>query len=92
MDDEIVLHWDEEEQCYLDSKLNPWFNGENIPCCYPRLFKKWAEQFANNYMNEAGEDGHIEMDGMIDQTLASLHPYFAEGIECVRSMNSIWYA
>lgn len=92
MDNEITLRWDEEEQCYLDSKLNPWFNGENIPSSYPSFFKKWAEHFVNICMNEAGEDGHIEMDSVIDQTLASLHPAFAEGIKKVRSMNSIWYA
>lgn len=92
MDNEIILHWNEKNQCYFDDKMNPWFSGEKMPFVYPWRFNEYAEQFVNNYMNEAGEDGHIEMDGMIDETLASLHPNFAKGIKLLRSMNSIWYA
>lgn len=92
MDSEITLHWNEKEQCYFDDKMNPWFNGESIPCVYPRLFYEYAKRFAEQRKNRACEAGHIEMDNEIDETLASLHPAFAEGIRILRSMENIWYA
>lgn len=92
MNDGVILHWDEEKQCYLDNKMNPWFNGENIPCTYPHLFNEYAKRFVEQHKNRACEAGHIEMDNEIDETLASLHPNFAKGIYLLRSMESIWYA
>lgn len=92
MNNEIVLHWNEEMQCYFDDKMNPWFNGEKIPLVYPWRFDEYAEHFVKQYENSAGETGHIEMDNIIDETLASLHPNFAKGIRLLRSMNDIWYA
>ena len=92
MNNEIVLHWNEKNQCYFDDKMNPWFSGENMPWICPWLFNEYAEVFVKQHENSAGETGHIEMDNIIDETLASLHPTFAEGIKLLRSMRDIWYA
>lgn len=92
MNDEIVLHWNEKNQCYFDDKMNPWFSGEKMPLVYPWRFNEYAKHFVEQNHNNAGEDGHIEMDAVIDETLASFHPAFAEGIKLLRSMNCIWYS
>lgn len=63
-----------------------------MPLKYPWRFNEYAEQFVKHRKNRAGETGHIEMDNIIDETLASLHPAFAEGIKLLRSMENIWYA
>lgn len=92
MNNEITLHWNEKEQCYFDDKMNPWFSGENMPpwIC-PLRFNEYAEVFVKQHKNRAGEKGHIEMDNIIDEALASLHPNFAKGIKLLRSMENIWY-
>lgn len=92
MDNEIVLHWNEKNHCYFDNKMNPWFSGEKMPFAYPWRFNEYAKHFVEQNNNIAGETGHIEMDNIIDEALASLHPAFAEGIKLLRSMGYIWYS
>ena len=92
MNNEIVLHWNEKNHCYFDDKMNPWFSGEKMPFVYPWCFNEYAKHFVEQNNNIAGETGHIEMDNIIDETLASLHPAFTEGIKLLRSMGYIWYS
>lgn len=72
MDNEIVLHWNEKNHCYFDDKMNPWFSGEKMPFVYPWRFNEYAKHFVEQNNNIAGETGHIEMDNIIDEALASL--------------------
>lgn len=53
-------------------------------------FKERAQEIYDNCKGSAGEEGHIDMDILMEEALISLG--FQEGVEILRSMKDIWYA
>ncbi len=56
----------------------------------PEEFKKKAQELYDKYQGEAGEDGHIDVDNLLTECLASLG--YKEGLDILWSMDNFWYA
>lgn len=53
-------------------------------------FKKKAQEIYDENEGYAGEDGHIQVDQLMEECLRSLG--YGEGIDTMNKMSNFWYA
>ena len=53
-------------------------------------FKKRAQEIYDENEGYAGEDGHIQVDQLMEECLRSLG--YEEGIDIMNKMSNFWYA
>lgn len=53
-------------------------------------FKKRAQEIYDENEGYAGEDGHIQVDLLMEECLRSLG--YGEGIDIMNKMSNFWYA
>ena len=53
-------------------------------------FKKRAQEIYDENEGYAGEDGHIQVDRLMEECLRSLG--YGEGIDIMNKMSNFWYA
>ena len=53
-------------------------------------FKKRAQEIYDENEGYAGEDGHIQVDLLMEECLRSLR--YGEGIDIMNKMSNFWYA
>lgn len=56
----------------------------------PAEFKAKAQELYNKHKGFAGEEGHMDVDGLLTECLNSLG--YQEGTDILWSMNGFWYA
>lgn len=56
----------------------------------PEEFKNKAQELYDKHKGFAGEEGHIEVDGLLTECLISLG--YKEGTDILWSMQNFWYA
>lgn len=58
----------------------------------PEVFAQLAQELYDKNSGSAGEQGHMEIDTLINKVLCSIDPAYEKGLDILYSMNSIWYS